>query len=122
MLGRKVFVVRPLGWILLLAFACNTTLAIPNKNLSPAIYPIQISSPQLDSESVTASPESIKALTQPPCLVSAPLPTTTRKEKKESILINPKIKLALTTFSAFCVLFELLETLLEQVPLFHSFS
>lgn len=45
-----------------------------------------------------------------------------KKVNKESFLINPKVKLALTTFSTLCVVFELLETLLERVPLFHSFS
>lgn len=39
-----------------------------------------------------------------------------------SWLSSPRFKLLMTTFSTFCVLFELCDTLFEQIPAFHAFT
>lgn len=45
-----------------------------------------------------------------------------REDRPNNFIQNTKFKLILTTFCTACVVFELLETVMEQIPSFHKFA
>jgi hypothetical protein len=109
--------------LLLVLFICaasNISLNSVNKLENGAAYRVVAKNGDIDRE---AEMKSKFDRCLPQASIYKQLKEKALKGKTSSSwLSSPRFKLMMTTFSTFCVVFELCDTFFEQIPAFHAFT